>query len=84
MVVENGKTKMNYGALFWVQNFLSVQKYYHNVNFFFFSPNSFLPCKDTFMDDYDGIYNFNSLKYNNSKNFDNFWFIIFYGDKNIK
>jgi hypothetical protein len=36
------------------------------------------------MDDYDGIYNFNSLKYNNSKNFDNFWFIIFYGDKNIK
>jgi hypothetical protein len=35
------------------------------------------------MDDYDGIYNFNSLKNNPLKGFDKFWFIIFYGDQNI-
>jgi hypothetical protein len=35
------------------------------------------------MDDYDGIYNYNSLKYSPSENFDNFLFIIFYGDQNI-
>jgi hypothetical protein len=45
---------------------------------------SFLPCKDTFMDDYDGIYDCNSLKNNLSKFFDKFWFIIFYGDQNIR
>ncbi len=39
------------------------------------------PSKNTFMDDYDGIYNFNGLKYNPFENFDNFWLIIFYGDK---
>jgi hypothetical protein len=33
------------------------------------------------MDDYDGIYNFNGLKYNPSEIFDNFLFIIFYGDQ---
>jgi hypothetical protein len=33
------------------------------------------------MDDYDGIYNCNGLKYNPFENFDNFWFIIFYGLK---
>jgi hypothetical protein len=32
----------------------------------------FLPCKDTFMDDYDGIYNCNSLKYNPFEKIDNF------------
>ncbi len=36
------------------------------------------------MDDYDGIKNFNILKYSPFENFDNFWFIIFYGDQNIK
>jgi hypothetical protein len=35
------------------------------------------------MDDYDGIYNCNGLKYNPFKHFDNFWFIIFYGDQII-
>jgi hypothetical protein len=35
------------------------------------------------MDDYDGTYNCNNLKYSPSENFDNFWFIIFYGDQNI-
>jgi hypothetical protein len=37
---------------------------------FLLSP--FLPCKDIFMDDYDGIYNCNSLKYSPFENFDNF------------
>jgi hypothetical protein len=36
------------------------------------------------MDDYDGILNCNSLKYNHFENFDNFWFIIFNGDQNIE
>jgi hypothetical protein len=36
------------------------------------------------MDDYDGIYNCNGLKYNLFEIFDNFWFIIFYGDQIIK
>jgi len=35
------------------------------------------------MDDYDGIYNCSGLKYSPSKNFDNFWLIIFYLDQNI-
>jgi hypothetical protein len=35
------------------------------------------------MDDYDGIYNCSNLKYSPFKIFDNFWFIIFYGDQNI-
>jgi len=33
------------------------------------------------MDDYDGIYNYNDLKYSPSENFDNFSLIIFYGIK---
>jgi hypothetical protein len=36
------------------------------------------------MDDYDEIYNCNSLKYNPFEIFDNIWFIIFYGDQNIR
>ncbi len=40
--------------------------------FSFFLPNHFLSCKDTFMDDNDGIYNCNGLKYNPFENFDNF------------
>jgi hypothetical protein len=35
------------------------------------------------MVDYDKIYNSNSLKYSPFKFFDNFLFIIFYGDQNI-
>jgi hypothetical protein len=35
------------------------------------------------MDDYDGIQNCNSLKYNPFEILDNFWFIIFYGDQNM-
>jgi len=55
----------------------------HHHYFVSFLPSFFLPCKNTFMDDYDGILNYNCLKYNPSKIFDNFWFIIFYGDQNI-
>jgi len=40
--------------------------------FLFFLPGPFLPCKDTFMNDYDGIHNCNGLKYSPSKKFDNF------------
>jgi hypothetical protein len=40
--------------------------------FLSFLPSPFLPCKNTFMDDYDGIYSCNSLKYNPFENFDNF------------
>jgi hypothetical protein len=29
------------------------------------------------MDDYDGILNYNGLKYNPFEQFDNFWFIVF-------
>jgi len=35
------------------------------------------------MDDYDGIYNYNGLKYYPFEIFDNFKLIITYGDKNI-
>jgi len=35
------------------------------------------------MDDYDGIYNCNGLKYSPFEIFVNFWLIIFYGDQNI-
>ncbi len=37
-----------------------------------FLPSPFLPCKDTFMDDYDGIYNYKDLKYSPFENFDKF------------
>jgi hypothetical protein len=52
-------------------------------HFLFFLPSPFLPCKDTFMDDYNRILNCSNLKYNPFEIFDNFWFIIFYGDQNI-
>jgi hypothetical protein len=32
--------------------------------FSIFLPSPFLPCKDKFMDDNDGIFHCNSLKYN--------------------
>ncbi len=51
--------------------------------FMFLLPSLFLPCKNTFMDDYDGVYNCNSLKYSPFNFFDNFCFIVFYGDQNI-
>jgi hypothetical protein len=35
------------------------------------------------MDHYDGIYNYNGLKYSAFENFDNFWLIVFNGDRNI-
>jgi hypothetical protein len=46
-------------------------------------PSFFSSCKDTFMDDYDGIYNYNGLKYIPFETFDNFRFIILYGDQNV-
>jgi hypothetical protein len=36
------------------------------------------------MDDYDKIYNYSGIKYGPYEIFDNFRFIIFYGDQNIK
>jgi hypothetical protein len=36
------------------------------------------------MDDYDGIWNCDGLKYSPFEIFDNFWLIIFYGDQNIR
>ncbi len=33
------------------------------------------------MDDYDGIKNYNGLKYSPFEIFDNFWFIFFMGSK---
>jgi hypothetical protein len=40
--------------------------------FLSFLPSLYLTCKNTFMDDYDGIYNCNGLNYNLSEIFDNF------------
>ncbi len=40
--------------------------------FLSFLPSLLLSCKITLMDDYDGIYNCNSLKYSPFENFDNF------------
>jgi hypothetical protein len=37
-----------------------------------FLPSLFVPCKYTFMDDYDGIYNCNNLNYSPFEKFDNF------------
>ncbi len=65
-------------------NFLRCTKIFSQCHFFlFFLPSHFLPCKDTFMDDYDRIQNCNGLKCNHSKVFEHFWLIIFYGDQNI-
>ncbi len=40
--------------------------------FLSFLPSLFLSCKNTFMDDYDGITKFNGFKYSHSENVDNF------------
>jgi hypothetical protein len=36
------------------------------------------------MDDYDGIKNYNGLKYNPFEILDNFWYTIFCGDQDIR
>jgi hypothetical protein len=56
----------------------------HRDPFLSFPPSPFLPYKDTFMDDYDGMLNCNALKSSPFENFDNFRFVIFYGDQNIR
>jgi len=54
-------------------NFLRCTKIFSQCHHFLsFLHVLFLPCKDTFMDDHDGIYNFYGLKYNPSKTFDKF------------
>jgi hypothetical protein len=40
--------------------------------FVFFTSSLLLPCKDTFMDEYDGIYNCNGLIYSNYEIFNIF------------
>jgi hypothetical protein len=40
--------------------------------FLSFLPSFFLPCNDTFMDDYDGIKKLIRQKYNPFEKFDNF------------
>jgi hypothetical protein len=50
--------------------FIKILSQHHP--FLFFLPNVFYPCKDRFMDDYDGIKNSTELKYNPFENFDNF------------
>jgi hypothetical protein len=54
-------------------NFLRCTKILSQCHpFLSFLPNFLLPCKDTFMDDYDKILNCNDIKYNPFENFDNF------------
>jgi hypothetical protein len=58
---------------YWGANFLRHTKIFSLCHhFLFFLPNPFISCKDTFMDDYDGIYNCNSLKYIHFEKIDNF------------
>ncbi len=60
-------------------------KVYQNLSqchpFLSFLPSSFLPCKNTFMDDYDGIHNCNSLKYSPLKKITTFDSLFFMGIK---
>ncbi len=49
--------------------------------FYVFFPSPFLQCKDTFMDDYDGISNHNGLKYGIYGIFNIFLLINFDGDQ---
>ncbi len=66
-------------------NFLRCNKILSHHHFYFsFLPSLFLPYKETFMDDYDRILNYNDIKYGPYEIFDNFRFIIFYGDQNIE
>ncbi len=54
-------------------NYLRCTKILSQCHFFlFFLPSIFLPCKNTFMHDYDEIQYRSSLKYSLSKFFDNF------------
>jgi hypothetical protein len=59
----------DYGCKFFkvYQNLVTTSPF-----FLSFLPSHFLPCKSTFMDDYDRIYNYNSLKYGPPEFFDNF------------
>jgi hypothetical protein len=61
-----------------MQNYIRVANFVRCIkillqrhSFLSFLPSLFLFCKDTFMDDYDEIYNCNSLKYNPFEIFDN-------------
>jgi len=66
-------------------NFLRCTKILSQHHLFLsFLSSLFSSCKDTFMNDYDGVQNCNSLKYSPLKIFDTFRFIIFYRDQNIK
>jgi len=69
---RQAKIMFNYGGLFIIlmvgPNSLRCIKVLSQCHPFL----SFLPCKNTFMDDYDGIYTCSGLKYSPSKNFDNF------------
>jgi hypothetical protein len=49
--------------------------------FLSFLPSLFLSCKNTFMDDYNGIYNCNGLKYSHFENSINFGLLFFMGIK---
>jgi hypothetical protein len=56
--MENNEIKNNLknALLFMGANFLRCTKILSQSHFFlFFLPSPFLPCKNTFMDDYDGI-----------------------------
>jgi len=56
----------------WSKFFKVYQNFVTMSLFFIFLFSTFLPCKDTFMNDYDGIWNCNGLKYNLFEIFDNF------------
>jgi len=54
-------------------NFLRCTKILSQCRYFLYLlPSLLLPCKDTFLDDYDGIYNCNGIKNRPFENFDNF------------
>jgi hypothetical protein len=56
-------------------NFLRCTKILSQCHLFL----SFLPHKDTFMDDYDGTYNYNGLKYSPFENLTTFDSLFFMG-----
>jgi hypothetical protein len=55
-----------------VSKFFKVYQNLVTSYFLDFLPGHFLQCEDTFMDDYDGIYIFNDLKYGTYEIFDIF------------
>jgi hypothetical protein len=55
-VMKLKKSKQNNALLFMSAIFLRCTKIFSQHHpFMSFLPSPFLPCKDTFMDDYDGI-----------------------------